>query len=106
MNSAAQSAKGKVAAIHCDAFLADPGKTLTAASAFLDLGLSDDDIREQVNSGVFEQNSKAAEQGYDAAERESERKAFFDQYADAIGFVEDWARKLPLPQTIKAPSLL
>ena len=106
LNAAQAVAPDKYRTLHCDAFLSRPGTTIEAASRFLALGLNEDDIETIMASGVFDRNSKEPGQAFDAQVRSDERGQAESMYSEAVSFVREWVRKLPLPSEISGRPLL
>lgn len=91
--------------LHADDFLKNREQALAACSRHLELALSSDHVEAQAHSDVFTRHSKDAGEAYDRVLRQQERQAADQQFADGLAFVREWATKLPLPLSIKAPLL-
>lgn len=106
INSAISRSPEKYRLVHCDDFLAQPERTLSACSSFFDLNMSGDDVETQMASGLFGRDSKFPDQAYDTNLRKDERGEAVSVFADSLAFVSEWVSKLPLARQIQGAKKL
>lgn len=73
-----------------DAFLAEPGDTLAATAAHLEVGISEEQAHRWVQGPIMNRYSKAPEQGYSPQLREEVLEAAGREHENAIRFALRW----------------
>ncbi len=85
----------------------EPHATVSAASDLFGLGMSNEDVAQQVEGGLFKTYAKNPDVDYDPAQRVTRREETKRDYPDAIREARDWvmARKddIQLPESLARP---
>jgi hypothetical protein len=92
--SAAALGPKRARVLDFDSFLADPHAALTAADAFLELGLGEEHIAETVNGPLLKRYSKDPSAAFDPAERAAEKERLRAHLGVDLERVQAWAREV------------
>lgn len=96
--------QGRAVALDCDAFLADPGKVLTALDAFFEAGLGQDHIARIVAGPLLKRHAKVPGQAFDVQQRRAQSDDVRRRSGPDIERIVEWSYRV-CPDTPQGPPL-
>ncbi|HEY0132163.1 MAG TPA: hypothetical protein VGB57_12245 [Allosphingosinicella sp.] len=106
---AATLPEGRVATLRADSFLAEPARTVHAASAHFGLGLTEEQAAAIAAGSVFGEHSKRPGRSFDPAALKREEALAGFAYGAEIGEAVEWAEAVAaqagVPLSLEAPLL-